>query len=210
MPGQAAIESEGDDARAEVSLWQAVNWVSFGDFDSRPPREEDEPRLEMAKWKLYEALRDGKLASRGVPIDFRGRRSPGLELSQNVWRWRHVRWEENEADDYADCFTGITVRKSEIETLWPHSVLNLQKTELKEATLPQLDVAIAEVYDAAKAEGKRGPNLSKVTPLVLEVLKAMGVTSTWKDIGKRVRLPVHAQRRHPPGRTVASEKRHRE
>jgi hypothetical protein len=82
-------------------------------------------------------------------------------------------------------------------------------TPLRPAPARVIDQAIVAVYDEAERTSADPPNVKKVSPLVQEKLRAQGYEASLRQIQKLASQEKHKQRRRPPGKTIASEKRPR-
>jgi hypothetical protein len=84
---------------------------------------------------------------------------------------------------------------------------NATATPLRSAFDRVIDDAIGAVYDEARRTGADPPNVKKICPLVQEKLRREGYRASQRQIEKIASQDKHKQRRRPPGKTIASEKR---
>jgi hypothetical protein len=101
-----------------------------------------------------------------------------------------------------------TARRPEV-ILAPREVLELDGGEhqLRPANDRTVHEAITAIYDKARADEEKPPNVKQIVAPVQVRLRFLGYWKSGRQIQKLAEAPQHKARRRKPGVTVASEKR---
>lgn len=78
--------------------------------------------------------------------------------------------------------------------------------DLKPASEPMIEGALRRVYESAKKEGEKAPNIKEVAKPVQDLLRRQGYKASAKQIERIADRPEFKRCRRLPGKTLRSEK----
>jgi hypothetical protein len=177
-------------ARVSAEIWEAVALAHDIEPSKLPvewrPADYSDP---FEEWP--QLARDIRIAT-----DHAGRKLRCVYFAGNPVRHKV------DLSDFAEWWTASLGRKLPVRFPQMEPIATGPAEDLRPAPFAKIDNAIAAVYDEAKAQGKKPPNLIEVVAPVKDKLREQRLSASRERIQEIARDPKHSSRRGKIGVTL--------